>query len=244
MSALAADLRRALDPVAVFRDAFGVEPFEWQAEYLRSDAPTLVLKGRQTGFTQAAAALAIWRAVYFAGSTIAIVSPSLRQSAEPTGRARQGLRALGIRPVVDSQTQLGLANGSRILSLPGSPKSARGFSADILVCDEAAYTDDETLTAARALVATGGRVIYQSTPSLEDGAFYRLASADLEGWLRLTVPSAMAPTISEAFLAGERAQMTEAAYAAEYEAEFLSVSLVGLFSERQLDRLFPMEASA
>ena len=176
MNVLARDLLRALDPVVVFRDAFDVEPFAWQAEYLRTDLPTLVVKGRQVGFTSAAAALAIWRCVYTAGSTVAIVSPSLRESSEVTGRARAGLRRLGLRLVIDSVAQLGLANGSRILSLPGSPKSARGFSADILVNDEAAYTSDETLTAVRGLVATGGRTIYQSTPSVEEGTFWKLAT--------------------------------------------------------------------
>ena len=227
MNVLARDLLRALDPVVVFRDAFDVEPFAWQAEYLRTGLPTLVVKGRQVGFTSAAAALAIWRCVYTAGSTVAIVSPSLRQSSEVTGRARAGLRRLGLRLVIDSVAQLGLANGSRILSLPGSPKSARGFSADILVNDEAAYTSDETLTAVRGLVATGGRTIYQSTPSVEEGTFWKLATAELPGWLRLVIPSSMAPTISDAFLAAERAQLTEAEYRAEYEAEFLKVTLEG-----------------
>jgi hypothetical protein len=241
---LADDLMRALDPVAVFRAAFDLEPFTWQVEYLRSEAPTLVRKGRQVGFTSAAAALAIHRALYVAGSTVVIVSPSLKQSSEVTGRARAGLKALRARLIVDSVAQLGLTNGSRILSLPGSPKSARGFSADVLVCDEAAYIPEATITAARGLVATGGRVIYQSTPSIEEGTFWRLASAELEGWLRLVVPSAMAPTISAAFLEAERAQMSEAEFRAEYEAEFLTVSVDGLFSASQIAALFPSEVAS
>lgn len=235
----AADLSRALDPVQVFTDAFGIEPFGYQAEYLRDSRPTLVLKGRQTGFTTAAAALAIWRCVYHAGSTVAIVSPSLKQSSEVTGRARLGLKQLGVRLVVDSVAQLGLANGSRILSLPGSPKSVRGFSADILICDEAAFTVDPTLTAAQALTATGGRTIYQSTPYFEEGTFYRLATADLPDWLRLVVPSHMAPSISESFLEAQKAQMSEAEFASEFRAEFLTVDVRSLFDAEQVDAMFP-----
>src|SRR5262245_48153738 len=61
---LAADLARALDPVLVFEDAFGVPVLDWQREYLRATGPTVVLKGRQCGASTAAAALAIHAAVY------------------------------------------------------------------------------------------------------------------------------------------------------------------------------------
>ena len=38
-----------------------------------------------------------------------------------------------------SATCITFTNGSRIMSLPGSPNSCRGWSADLLVCDEMAF---------------------------------------------------------------------------------------------------------
>jgi phage FluMu gp28-like protein len=88
--------------------------------------------------------------------------------------------------VQDSASMLGLANGSRILSLPGTARSVRGWSARLLVIDEAAFVDEATFTAARALVATGGRMVVQSTPADEFGPFHELVMADDPAWARFT----------------------------------------------------------
>ncbi|HXH06004.1 MAG TPA: hypothetical protein VNI83_05365, partial [Vicinamibacterales bacterium] len=144
------EVARALDPALVFADAFGNSPMDHQFEYLRETRPVIVLKGRQTGFSQGAAALAIHRALYWPGSLSAIVSPSQRQSAEVAMRAKNGLVGLGERLVQDSTTTLRLRNGSRVLSLPGSSRSVRGWSIDgVLVLDEAAFLDEETFAVAR-----------------------------------------------------------------------------------------------
>lgn len=217
---LAVDFRSSLDPGVLFERAFGVPPLEWQADYLREDRPTAVLKGRQVGASHGAAGLAIHSCLYWPNTNAVIVSPSLKQSTEITTKARQGLYALGVRLLQDSSSMLRLANGSRILSLPGTAKSVRGWTARLLVLDEAAYIDRETFTAARALVATGGRLVVQSTPADESGDFYELLEANDPAWARFTVRSDEVPTISAEFLAGERRAMSPDKYATEYECVF------------------------
>jgi hypothetical protein len=217
---LAADLRLALDPAALFREAFGLDVLPWQRDYLREERSTVLLKGRQVGASLSAAGLAIHAVRCSSDVNAIIVSPSLKQSTEITTRARAGLRNLGVRLTQDSTSTLRLANGSRIVSLPGTARSVRGWTAALLILDEAAYIEPATWTAARALVATGGRLVVQSTPAAAFGDFHALATGDDPDWARLTVRSDEVATISPDFLDAERRAMTPDAYAAEYLCEF------------------------
>lgn len=239
---LADDFTAALDPVALFEHAFGMPALTWQRGYLRESRPVVLLKGRQTGASTAAAALAIHSACYWAETNAVIVSPSLKQSTEITIRARSGLRKLGVPLVQDSTSTLRLANGSRILSLPGTARSVRGWTARLLVLDEAAFILPETFTAARALVATGGRLVVQSTPADEFGDFHEIVSGDDPEWARITIRSDEVPTISAAFLESERRQMSPDAYAAEYECAFAKAG-ASLFTADRIAALILPEAT-
>lgn len=241
---LAADLAAALDPAVLFEDAFGVPTLDWQRAYLREQRPTVTLKGRQVGASQSAAALAIHTARYWPNANAVIVSPSLKQSTEITTRARAGLARLGVRLVQDSASQLRLANGSRILSLPGTARSVRGWSARLLILDEAAYLEEQTFTAARALVATGGRMVVQSTPADEYGPFYDLVTGDDPGWARFTVRSDEVPTIAPEFLEAERRAMSPDAFAREYECVFGKSGASLFTADRLADLILPEEAVA
>ena len=241
---LAADLRIALDPVALFEAAFELPALDWQRDYLREDRPTLDVKGRQVGASVGAAALAIHTARHWSNANAIIVSPSLKQSGEILGRARAGCRRLGIPLDQDSASMLRFANGSRIVSLPGTARSVRGWTARLLVLDEAAYIEPATFTAARALVATGGRLVVQSTPAAEFGDFWEIATSDDPSWARFTVPSGSVPTISAEFLAAERRAMTPDSYASEYECTFGKAG-ASLFTAGMLaDLVLPEAVSA
>ena len=234
---LAIDLRAALDPAILFEQAFDLPPLAWQHDYLREQRSAVVLKGRQVGASLAGAALAIHTARYWPAVNVVVVSPSLKQSTEIAARARAGLRNLGVRLEQDSASMLRLANGSRILSLPGTARSVRGWTAKLLILDEAGFISPETFTAARALVATGGRLVVQSTPATESGDFYELVEADDPGWSKLVVRSDEVPTISPEFLASERRGMSPDLYAQEYECVFGKAG-AALFTLERIDALF------
>lgn len=224
--------------VETFTKASGHAPMPWQVGMLGETRDTLLLKGRQVGATETASALTIDTARRKPGSTSVIISPSQRQSSEVTVRARLGLWQLGETLRQDSASLLRLANGSRIVSLPGSARGIRGYAADLAILDEAAWLSAETVAAARPLTAaTGGRMIIQSTPGSPVGPFYELATNPPEGWAFLRVRSDEVPTISPEFLERERREMSPDLYRQEYEAEF-GEGTGGLFTIPMIDALF------
>lgn len=239
MNPLAIDLRSALDPAILFGRAFGMAPMPHQVSYLRSTRSMLVVKGRQTGFSTSAAGKAIHRCWYEPNVTAAIVSPSLKQSTAVASIARRGLRALGARLEADSASRIRLANGSAILCLPGTAKSVRGFTAALLIADEAAYLEEPTWVAARPLIATGGQLIVQSTPAAARGFFFELSNAADPAWQRITVRSDEVPTISAEFLAAEQRAMAAPAFRAEYLCEFGQVGASLFTAERLASFVLP-----
>lgn len=212
--------------VDTFRAAYLVDPMAHQVAYLDETRDLMVLKGRQVGMSTAAAALAAHVVRGRENVLVAIVSPSMKQSQEVTVKCRTALVNLGEPLVKDSAGVLQLENRSRILSLAGTARAVRGWSADLLIIDEAAFVAAETFAAARATtIATGGRTIVQSTPGNPVGAFYEMWSAELPAWARIHVRSDEASTISAADLARFKSEMSPEAFAQEYEAEFASAAM-------------------
>lgn len=228
-----ADFLAAIAPEEVFRKAFGIDPYGYQVEYLQEERAILALKGRQTGFSTAASAKMIHSALYYPNSVAAIISPSQKQSTAITAIARQGLWRMGEQMEQDSESLLRLRNGSRILSLSGSARAIRGYSCRLLVVDEAAYVAEDAIVAARALVATGGQMILQSTPAGEVGQFYELWQDPEADYARFQVRSDQSPSISADWLERERRSLSAWQYAAEYEIQFIGAG-ASLFDSNRL----------
>lgn len=222
---IAADLAAALDPVVLARRA-GLEPDDWQRDVLRSTAArTLLNVSRQAGKSTTSAVLAVWTALYRPGSLTLLVSPGLRQSGELFRKCLDVYRALDKPVTAEAETllRLELANGSRIVSLPGSEETIRGFSAPSLVLiDEASRVDDELLTAVTPMLATvpDARLIALSTPAGKRGWWWKAWQDGGDDWQRVQVRAADVPRISPAFLAAERRTMPAARYRQEYECSF------------------------
>lgn len=212
--------------VDTFRAAFLSEPMPHQVDYLTETRDLLVKKGRQVGCSTAAAALAAHVVRSREGVLVLIVSPTMTQSQEVTVKCRTALVNLGETLVKDSAGVLQLDNRSRVVSRPGTARAVRGWSADTLIIDEAAFVEAATFDAARATtIATGGRTIVQSTPGNPVGRFYEMWESELPAWARLNVPSADAATISPEDLARFKSEMSPEAFAQEYEAEFASAAM-------------------
>jgi tRNA(Met) C34 N-acetyltransferase TmcA len=104
---------------------------------------------RQSGKSTMTAIVALHRALYHPGSLILCLAPALRQSQELFSKIALFYRDLGrpISAVAERKLSLELENRSRIITLPGSEKTVRGFSgAALLVVDEAARVDDSLYT--------------------------------------------------------------------------------------------------
>jgi hypothetical protein len=217
------DLRLALDRVA-FAEKLGITPDPWQRDLLHSASDRVLLNCcRQSGKSTMTAIVTLHRALYHPGSLILCLAPALRQSQELFGKVLGFYRDLGrpVSPQGERKLSLELENGSRIVTLPGSEKTIRGFSGtSLLVLDEAARVEDELYFAVRPMLAvSGGALMMLSTPYGKRGVFYEEWTAG-HGWERYEVPANQCPRISEEFLEEERAVLPSWVYRQEYECSF------------------------
>lgn len=220
---MARDIARALDPVLLARDC-GIEPDPWQADLLRSTAPRILeLAARQVGKSTTTGLIALDTALHKPKSLTLVLSPSLRQSAE-FQRTLMGMhRNLRGAPGLNAESVLKaeFANGSRVLALPGSDRTVRGYAGvDLAIIDEASRVDDELIAAVRPMLATSnGRLIALTTPAGKRGWFYEAWIGDAD-WHRVRITPDMCPRITPEFLAEELKALGPERYSEEYGLEF------------------------
>ena len=212
------------DP-AMFMDWAGLPPDPWQKRLLRSQSPrSLLLCCRQAGKSTVTAALALRVALLEPPALVLLLSPTLRQSGELfRDKVLRLYNALG-RPVAtvqESALTMGLANGSRIVSLPGDEKNIRGFSGvSLLIVDEAARVDDALYYAVRPMLAVSrGRMVCLSTPFGKQGWFFE-AWTGADPWDRYRIIANECPRITPEFLAEERRALGPRWFAQEYMCSF------------------------
>jgi hypothetical protein len=180
---------------------------------------------RQAGKSTVASVLALHRAVYSPGSLVLLVSPSLRQSSELFRKIPELLAKLHARAQLreDNKLSLELPNRSRIVSLPSSEATIRGFSgADLIIEDEASRVPDDLYRAVRPMLATsGGRLVLMSTPFGKRGHFFEEWENGGASWERVRVLAPECLRIAPAFLEEERASLGDWWFRQEYLCEFV-----------------------
>ncbi|HXN46998.1 MAG TPA: terminase family protein, partial [Bryobacteraceae bacterium] len=207
-------------------DWLGFETDARQAALLRRDVRRLVLNcTRQWGKSTITAAKAVARAREREGSLTLVVSPSARQSGEFLRKAAAFVRRMGIRPRGDGDNEISLLfpNGSRLVGLPGTEATVRGFSAvSLMLIDEAARVSDEMYKSVRPMLAVGdGDLWLMSTPFGKRGFFWEEWEHGGAQWERVAVPATECPRIMPSFLKEERASLGDRWYRQEYLCEFL-----------------------
>jgi len=205
----------------------GIVPDERQMEVLRSTAKRGILNcSRQWGKSTVAAAKAVHRAYMRPGCLVLVASPGERQSAEFVRKASGMVRRLGIRPRGDGDNAISILfpNGSRIVGLPGTEATVRGFSAvSLLLIDEASRVGDEMYQSLRPMLAVGGGDLWlMSTPCGQQGFFYETWRSGDEAWMRVGVKATECSRISAEFLEEERREHTADWFAQEYMCCFTS----------------------
>ena len=209
----------------------GLDLDPWQREVLETEASQLVLCcARQSGKSTVTALAAVDTTIHGRGSLVLMLAPSQRQAGELFRKSKAVLGALGDRAlalVQESALSLELANGSRIVSLPGKEQSIRGYSAvSLLIVDEAARVSDDLYMSIRPMLAvSGGRVNLLSTPRGARGFFHAEVTSTDPGWFRMTVAASECPRISPAWLAVEREKIGEYWYRQEYNCEFVDTEM-------------------
>ncbi|MGO4440322.1 terminase large subunit domain-containing protein [Rhizobium sp. RAF56] len=231
-----------------FAIATGLDPAWWQAALLDCyDRRVGCLAARQSGKSLVTARKATCFALTNPGSTSLIIAPTLRQSSELLMKCVGVAQVAGLKLGSLSQFQMVIADkqvgaSSRIISLPGSNEDAgasvRGYSADLLIFEEAAFLQDPVISAVLPSIAARpkAQLIGISSAGIIGSYFHSVMTAAGSKWSKLVVPADQSDRFTEAQLEEMRVTL-----GARYPVEMLCKwGTVGdsLYSEDVLDIAF------
>ncbi|MDP9416807.1 MAG: terminase family protein [Actinomycetota bacterium] len=240
-----ADLAVLRGDLSAFADAVGLPLERWQADALRLEARTTVIVApRQSGKSRSLAAVALWWAFRRREQRVLIVSAGEDAARRLLAEVRRTAMASPLLrgSVADEQAGLlTLTNGSEIRSVPASERQVRGWTVDLLLCDEAALVPDDLLLGA-ALPTTAARpdarIVLASSATTTSGTFYDFAARGQQGSEHVrTHRWALGDAwwISPSAVAAAREVMSPQRFAAEYEGVFAS-GTDAMFSRHTIDR--------
>ncbi|WP_170571168.1 terminase large subunit domain-containing protein [Ruegeria atlantica] len=175
------DLERSLDPSARLAHWIGHRPDQWQLDAFLSKSSEVALRVcRQAGKTSVLAARAV-EELHVPESLTICIAPAERQSKIIAREISRQLRKTYLNTIRPNQTEIEMSNGARVVALPGSSDTIRGYSAvSCLIIDECAFLkaemgDDEGLIASvLPMLTKDGQVFFSSTPAGRDNYFARL----------------------------------------------------------------------
>ena len=226
------------DIVTFARTRLNFHPDPTQESMLRANPHRVILNcGRQWGKSIVCAALAVHRSWTVPNTLVLIVGPARRQGREFVEKCQSMLRNMGVRPVAapGHENSIALKNGSRIIGIPAREATIRGFSANLLFIDEAAFVPDPIYHVLNPMLgATNGDLWLLSTPNGKQGFFHE-TWAYHQGWVKFFSPSTQCPRISPQFLEEARNTIGAAKFAREYLCEFQE-SEDALFSQLCIDQ--------
>jgi hypothetical protein len=215
-----------LNPARWARRVLRFDPDSKQERVLNSKANRLLLNcTRQWGKSTTTAVKALHRALAHPDQLVLALSPSARQTGELMRKIETFVKKAGIAPRSDGDNEMSLVfgNDSRIVGLPGTDGTIRGFSSvKLLIIDEASRVSEASYRAARPMLAVGeGDLMLMSTPFGKRGFFYEEWVNGGAGWERIETPASECPRISAKFLAAERASLGDLWFRQEYCCEFI-----------------------
>jgi|GEM_PF-3863970 len=177
------------DPILFAELFFKQKPHWYQAEIMKAIAEekdTVICASRQIGKSTAVAMAAVWYVVTKEDVLVLVVSYSKRQAQELYRKIKGFLM---YHPQIESliekttMTETELINGSRIMitAVGKGGLSSQGYSADLLIIDEADSLPDEVFGVIQATQAsTGGATILISTPRRRGSTFHRIFQDAIE----------------------------------------------------------------
>ena len=224
MRMLIDDLKHSLS-ASLFAQTLGFKPDDWQKKVLDSNSKRIILNcSRQSGKSTTTSIIALHTAIYRPSSLILLISPSQRQSSELFKKVTSFFKELDNRPslVEDNKLSCTLSNKSRIISLPSSEGTIRGYSgADLIIEDEASFVTDDVYKAIRPMLAvSNGKLILMSTPCGKRGHFYH-EWTDGDDWEKIKITAYDCPRITKEFLKNEMNSLGDRTFRQEYMCEFM-----------------------
>jgi len=158
------------DPVLFVQKAIGKVPYWYQEELLRcEDRFIAACWSRQLGKSWIVRMKAIYQAFTYPDQLIIIISATERQALHFYRLLMNDIQNSDLLNGEISRytkTMAILKNGSQIICLAPSDKSVRGYSADLVIIDEADFVDRDVIVAVEQCIsARYGKMILISTPS-------------------------------------------------------------------------------
>jgi len=205
-------------------EALGFVADPWQEEALGYTGKRGIwLCARQAGKSSVAALIGLHTALYKQNALVLLASPSLRQSSELYRKVQEFMATLDIPLVEDSKTACEMrSTGSRIVCLPGTEATIRGYSGvDLIIEDEASRVSDAFHNAVRPMLAvSGGRHFQLSTPFGKRGHFYETWMEKRPNWKQIKIIASQCPRITSEFLENEKIEIGTWWFEQEYECKF------------------------
>lgn len=142
---------------------------------------TIILKSRQLGITTLCAAYSLWLMIFNKDQSILALAPTQEKAKNIVDKIRFSYKELPswlkVAALEDNKLSLTLTNGSRVKAASGASESARGYTANVLILDEAAFIEnaEELWGSAQQTLASGNsRAIILSTPNGMQGFFHQM----------------------------------------------------------------------
>jgi hypothetical protein len=197
-------------------------PWPYQMERARAweeRSDEVILKARQIGVTELAAAYAAYRAEN--GMAVLVLSKGLRESRAFLRRARDVLLMRGALGETDNADSLITGAGGEIMALPATRDAGRSFTAGLVIVDEAAFHPwaAYNYAAYRPAMADGGQLLIVSTANGSSGWYHEMWKAAPGNGLKPVFLSwRERPSRGDAWLQKERAayEGIQAEFAQEY----------------------------
>lgn len=148
----------------------------------------VVLKPRQMGFTELAAAFIVWLILFHSDVSVLTISTKAETAKNVIRRIRNTMRYLPswlliADTIADNKTSIELSNGSWVKSSSKSSDAGRSEALSLLLVDEGAHIEgfDEIWTSIKPTVSAGGRIIMLSTPNGVGNVFHTVYEQAVEG---------------------------------------------------------------
>ncbi|HIH03638.1 MAG TPA: hypothetical protein HA263_07265 [Methanoregulaceae archaeon] len=154
-------------------------------------------------------------------------TPLRWQSGKLSGKVVAHLRTFDHEPRLTGSNKLAFAlrSGSRIISLPESEGTIRGFSGIALIVeDEVTRVDNALYYAVRPMLAVSGGLILMSTPFGKHGHFFEAWQDGGAEWERIEILATRYDRIAPGFLKKERRQIDDWLFRQEYLCKFVATT--------------------
>lgn len=236
------DLKKIIEKPSFFVEEFiGVEPLDYQKNFLDCGKKRRhFVAGRQVGKSRSLSWFAIWYAVTHDNVNVLILAKAQRQSMELFNTLKKELRKSDAKEEWgiprETRTEVEFENGSRILCLPTGTDGAniRGYSADLLMVDEAAFVPNTIFQEVLSpMLAVGDNTfVMASTPLGKKGYFYERYREALESQQRGEEPlyhvthakTEDNPYVSDKFIREQKDTLTPIQFKQEILGQFVEAS--------------------